>query len=206
MEDQLKLSRFIKDVQKINGKEDLDFSEIVVYTKNDATKEVAQKYLNALEQMITTIDGTILSSSDKFAYKYGFTQLMISKCESECKSIIINKLGLSSKKYKIMLDQMHSDFQKERDDHNELCRRYNEKQKEVHVEIPSIDLSLTLKNPKTLSNQECLKFLDDLDLDNRELSDNFKRISVSNDFPNVSRAYAKKGKGSENVIIQKTKT
>uniref|UniRef100_A0A8R1I590 Uncharacterized protein n=1 Tax=Caenorhabditis japonica TaxID=281687 RepID=A0A8R1I590_CAEJA len=99
---------------------------------------------------------------------------------------------------------MHSDFQKERDEHNELRKKYNEKQKEQIVEVPSIDLSLTLKNKKTLTNRECLDFLNDLDIDDT-LSDKFKRVGVSEEFPNVSRAYVKKGKGSENTIIQKSK-
>lgn len=201
---QLKLQTFVNDIQKIDGTKDLDFSEILEYTKNEYTKETAQNYLDALEKMIASIDESKLSQSDKCSYKYAFTKHLTSECKSECKSIIINCLGISNKKKSMMLKEVEKAFQKERDEHNEILKKYNEKQKEQIVEVPSIDLSLTLKNKKTLTNRECLDFLNDLDIDDT-LSDKFKRVSVSEDFPNVSRAYVKKGTTKENNIIQKFK-
>ncbi|CAR98548.1 Protein CBG25581 [Caenorhabditis briggsae] len=200
---QLKLQTFVNDIQKIDGNKNLDFSEILEYTKNEYTKETAQNYLDALEKMIATIDESKLSQSDKYSYKYAFTKHLTSECKSECKSIIINCLGISNKKKSLILKETQKEYQKERDEHNELRKKYNEKQKEQIVEVPSIDLSLTLKNKKTLTNRECLDFLNDLDIDDTLLSDKFKRVSVSEDFPNVSRAYVKKGTTKENNIIQR---
>lgn len=202
-EDQLRLCNFVKEVKKIDGNVDINFSEIYVYTKNEATKEIAQSYLNDLERIITTIDSSKISKNDKESYKYAITKHLATKCESECKSIIINTLGVTKKKFQLMVKTMHAELQKERDEHNALRRKYNEKLKAVEVELPSIDLSLTLRNKKTLTNQECLNFLNDIDFDDKELSEKFKRVSVSEEFPNISRAYVKKGKGSENNIIQK---
>ena len=165
----------------------MNFSEILEYTKNEYTRETAQNYLDALEKMIATIDESKLTQNDKYSYKYAFTKHLTAECKSECKSIIINCLGISNKKKSMMLEKQQQLYQKERDEHNELLKKCNEKQKEEKVELPSIDLSLTLKNNKTLTNQECLNFLNDIEKDDTLLSDKFKRIGVSEDFPNVSR-------------------
>ncbi|CAR98695.1 Protein CBG25245 [Caenorhabditis briggsae] len=174
--DQLKLSKFVTDIKKLDGTKDVDFSEILEYTQNEHTKEIAQNYLDALEKMITTIDSSKLSTSDKFNYKFAFTKHMTSECKSECKSIIINCLGISNKKKSMMIKEVDNAFQKERDEHNELRKKYNEKQKEQIVKVPSIDLALTIKNKKTLTNRECLDFLNDLDIDDTLLADKFKLV------------------------------
>lgn len=47
---QLKLQTFVEDIQKIDGNKELNFSEILEYTKNEYTRETAQNYLDALEK------------------------------------------------------------------------------------------------------------------------------------------------------------
>lgn len=200
---ELRLSRFIKDVQKLNRASNVDLTEISMYTKNENTRETAQNYLDAIENMITSVESSKISDADKTAYKYAFTEFLIKKCESECKSIIINVSKISNKKKQLLIEQLHHDFQKERDEHNELRKKYNEKLKFQSVEIPTIDLAITLKTKKTLSNKECLNFLNDLELEDKQYGEKYKRVGVPLEFSSVSRAYVKKGSGSENNIIQR---
>ena len=67
-------------------------------------------------------------------------------CEADCNNILFSTSAKKNKKYKELLDKMHQEFQQERDEHNELRRKYNEKEKDSKVPMPGISLSLTLKN------------------------------------------------------------
>jgi hypothetical protein len=108
-----------------------------------------------------------------------------------------------NKKYKEIIDKLQEAYQKERDEHNALAKKYNEKQKEAKVNVPGISLSLTLKDTKTLKPHECVELMNEIDIEEEELDEKFKRISIPEDYKNkVSRAYVK-ASNDGNHCVQK---
>lgn len=92
-----------------------------------------------------------------------------------------------------MIEKLQEAYQKERNELNALAKNYNKKQKEEKISIPGIALSLTLKErEKTLKPNECVELMNELDLEEEQLNEKFKRIPIPNDYKNkVSRAYVK---------------
>ena len=70
-------------------------------------------------------------------------------CESDCKGLMVSNLVKRNKKYKQVISELQNNYQKERDEHNEIRKKYNEKEKEAKVDVPGINLSVSLKNFKT---------------------------------------------------------
>ena len=69
--------------------------------------------------------------------------------------------------------------------------------------VPGISLSLTLKDSKTLKPHECVELMNEIDIEEEELDEKFKRIFTPEDFRNkVSRAYAK-ASNDGNHYVQK---
>jgi hypothetical protein len=110
-----------------------------------------------------------------------------------------------NKKYSTMIKNLEELYQKERDNCNKLAKKYNEKEKEKEkkVSVPGFQVSITThKNKKKLTVNDCLALNKEIKLDDSELEEKFKRLSVPDNYKNkVSRVYAKSS--DMNQTIQK---
>ena len=95
---------------------------------------------------------------------------------------MLNNSIQKNKKYKEIIDKLQEAYQKERDEHNAHVKKYNEKQKEAKVSVPGISLSLTLKDSKTLKPYKCVELMNEIDIEEEELDEKFKRISIPKDY------------------------
>ena len=101
-----------------------------------------------------------------------------------------------------MIKNLEELYQKERDNYNKLAKKYNEKEKEKKVSVPGLQVSITTFKNKKLTVNECLALNKEMRLDDSELEEKFKRLSVPDNYKNkVSRVYAKSS--DMNQTIQK---
>jgi len=154
--------------------------------------------MNELREKIETLDASV---EQKNQFRSLFVLLFSKMCESDCKGIMLSNSIHKNKKYQEIIDKLQEAYQKERDEHNALAKKYNEKQKEAKVSVPGISLSLTLKDSKTLKPHECVELMNEIDIEEEELDKKFKRISIPEDYKNkVSRAYVKASNGGNHYI------
>ena len=78
-------------------------------------------------------------------FKVLFTVMAKKYGESECKGLLLDNLFKRNKKHTEIINILEEELQKERDAHNLILKKYNEKPKPEKVSIPGINLSISLK-------------------------------------------------------------
>lgn len=204
---ELTLSTCFDTIKNITDLSNINIKDMLSFEKNELTAETARQYVDAMEELIDKINNMNTSTSQKEQFR-AILVLMLSKmCEADCNSILFSTSAKKNKKYRELLDKMHQEFQQERDEHNELRRKYNEKEKDSKVPMPGISLSLTLKNNiRRLKPLECVELMNELELEEKELEEKFKRISVPDNYKDkVNRAYVKPSSSGNQVFIKEGK-
>lgn len=204
---ELTLSTCFDTIKNITDLSNINIKDMLSFEKNELTAETARQYVDAMEELIDKINNMNTSTSQKEQFR-AILVLMLSKmCEADCNNILFSTSAKKNKKYRELLDKMHQEFQQERDEHNELRRKYNEKEKDSKVPMPGISLSLTLKNNiHRLKPSECVELMNELELEEKELEEKFKRISVPDNYKDkVNRAYVKPSSSGNQVFIKEGK-
>lgn len=198
----LSLSSFHNTIKNLTDVTDINMDEVIRFTKRDVTEKSAKQYLQMMTELHNKIETLNSSQEEKNQFKSLFFFLLSKMCESDCKGQILNNVLIKNKKYKQMIDKMQNEWQNERDEFNKMAKKFNEKQKEDKVNVSGISLSITLKNDKkSLNPQECIDLLDEADLDEKEIDEKFKRISIPKEYKSkVSRAYVKASEKGNNII------
>lgn len=207
MDRELTLSTCFDTIKNITDLSNINIKDMLSFEKNELTAETARQYVDAMEELIDKINNMNTSTSQKEQFR-AILVLMLSKmCEADCNNILFSTSAKKNKKYRELLDKMHQEFQQERDEHNELRRKYNEKEKDSKVPMPGISLSLTLKNNiRRLKPSECVELMNELELEEKELEEKFKRISVPDNYKDkVNRAYVKPSSSGNQVFIKEGK-
>ena len=188
----LSLSTLHDTVQNIHDISKINFDELLAFTNNKLTSKTAKQYIDIMTELHEKIQNLDVSIEQKNQFRSIFVMMFSKMCESDCKGLMLSSSIQKNKKYKEMIEKLEQAYQKERDDLNALAKKYNEKQKDEKVNIQGISLSLTLKDNKVLKPKECVDLMNEIDLDEEELNEKFKRISIPEDYRNkVSRGYVK---------------
>lgn len=204
---ELTLSTCFDTIKNITDLSNINVKDMLSFEKNELTAETARQYVDVMEELIDKINNMNTSTSQKEQFR-AILVLMLSKmCEADCNNILFSTSAKKNKKYRELLDKMRHEFQKERDEHNELRRKYNEKEKDSKVPMPGISLSLTLKNNiRRLKPSECIELMNELELEEKELEEKFKRILVPDNYKDkVNRAYVKPSSSGNQVFIKEGK-
>ena len=203
--EQLTLNSYYDTIKNLTNLNETNVNDMLVFKNNEITRKTAEKYVNIMAELTQKISYISTSDEDKEKFRSLFIMLFSKMCESDCKGLIVSDLIKRNKKYKHIISELQNNYQKERDEHNEIRKKYNEKEKEAKVDIPGINLSVSLKNNKTLKPSECVDLMNELDIEDKDFDDKYKRLSVPSEFKNkVHRVYAKPS-NSGNNIIQKPK-
>ncbi len=203
MANQITLSTLHNTIQSIHDLSKVNLDNILAFNNNKLTSKTAKQYIYIMNELHEKIESLDASVEQKNQFRSLFVLLFSKMCESDCKGIMLNNSIQKNKKYKEIIDKLQEAYQKERDEHNALAEKYNEKQKEAKVSVPGISLSLTLKDSKTLKPHECVELMNEADIEEEELDKKFKRISIPEDYKNkVSRAYVK-ASNDGNHYVQK---
>lgn len=204
-EEKLTLNSYYDTIKNLPNLNETSVNDMLVFTNNEITRETAAKYINIMTELTEKISCLSTSNEDKEKFRSLFIMLFSKMCESDCKGLIVSDLAKRNKKFKQIINELQNEYQKERDEHNEIRKKYTEKEKEAKVDIPGINLSISLKNNKTLKPNECVDLLNELDIEDKVFDDKYKRLSVPSEFKNkVDRVYAKPS-NSGYSIIQKSK-
>ena len=203
------LSTLYETIKNIDDEniENLDFKHIFEFTKNNITKKVAENNIEQLKQMHQRLNEVNVPPESRKHFKKVITYIMNLITESRCKDLLLNQSCGRIKGYASLVDKMEEMFQTERNEHNELRKKYNEELKPAKISLPGFSLSLTTKQDKFLTNKECNDIANDLEIDKQKLDDRFKRISVPKDYKKkVDRVYVKKAEdGEKNIILKSSK-
>jgi len=186
--------------------EDDNLNSLMEFSKNDITKKTVKKYIDMMMELHEKINSLDVNIEQKNQFKILFSLMASKFAESECKSLMLHHSKNRNKKYKELIDILENELQKERNDNNEIRKKYSEELRPEKVSIPGINLSLITKPDKILTNKECIELMNEMDLEDRELDEKFKRIGIPDEYKNkINRAYVKKSLENNN-IIQKQST
>jgi hypothetical protein len=204
-QNELTLDCYYDTIKNVTNITDININDMLIFKNNEITKNTAEQYVNIMVELTEKISNLSTPKIEKERFKMLFTMLFSKMCEADCNSLLLSASIQKNKKNIKIINKMYDEFQKERDEHNLLAKKYNEKEKDKKVGIPYINLSLTVKNNKILKPNECLDFMSELELEDKELDQKFKRLSIPSDYKDkIDRAYAKSSNNGNN-IIQKTK-
>jgi hypothetical protein len=199
----LTLSTLHDTIQSIHDLSKVNLDNILAFNNNKLTSKTAKQYIDIMNELHNKMENLNVSIEQKNQFKSLFILLFSQMCESDCKGIMLSNSIQKNKKYKEIIDKLQEAYQRERDEHNALAKKYNEKQKEAKVSVPGISLSLTLKDTKTLKPHECVELMNEIDVEEEELDEKFKRVSIPEDCrKKVSRAYIK-ASNDGNHYVQK---
>lgn len=194
------LTQFNKAMSQLSNK---NISEdIKDYLNNEVTSDTAKDIINTMYNLHTQLDNSNLDDSTKDNFKTAlslyFSEYLGNHCKSKLIENIVNKSTLLKKRF----IEMKKNYQRDMEEYNKLAKKYNEQEKKA--EIPDLNLTVSLKSKKLLTTKECLELSNILE--EEELDDNIKRISIKNLSLNdnikskIKRVYA--GKSDEPVIKQ----
>jgi hypothetical protein len=209
MANEVDLTTYTNTIQSLGLDMDKKFDEINVFLNNEITKDSATKYLNLMSELVDRLNAMEITEKQRDILRNAFLSLFSTMASDECKTKMIKYLGESNKAISKKYNEVCKVYQKERDSYNEMAKKYNEKLKEEKVIIPSIQLSVTLKDDKKLSNQECVDLLQEVGVINEKVfGDKFQRLGVKelqgshSHSKKIDRLYAKKSDGTP-LVIQK---
>jgi len=164
------------------------------FLKDPQTEEVANEYLNMMNDVSKKLNEYDVSDDEKNKFRMVFITMFGAFCERDCYSSLLSKTFQSNKIYIDMIKKLQDLYQKERDNYNDLAKKCNEQEKDETVSVPSFQISITTKPNKKLTVDECLSLSEEMDLNKIELEESFKRISVPSTHKNkVTRVYVKSG-------------
>ena len=147
--EKLTLNSYYDTIKNLANLNETNVNDMLVFTNNEITRETAEKYINIMAELTEKISCLSTSNEDKEKFRSLFIMLFSKMCESDCKGLMVSDLVKRNKKYKQVISELQNNYQKERDEHNEIRKKYNEKEKEAKVDVPGINLSVSLKNFKT---------------------------------------------------------
>ena len=212
MGNEVDLTTYTNTIKSLGLDMDKKFDEINVFLNNEITKDSATKYLNLMSELVDRLNAMEITEKQRDILRNAFLSLFSTMASDECKTKMIKYLGESNKAISKKYNEVCKVYQKERDSYNEMAKKYNEKLKEEKVIIPSIQLSVTLKDDKKLSNQECLDLLQEVgEINEKVFGEKFQRVGVKelqgslSQSKKIDRLYAKKSDGTP-VVIQKRAT
>lgn len=190
-------------IKNLTNLDDINIKDMLEFEQIELTSKTARQYIDLMYELANKINTMSANLGQKEKLRSILIWSFSNMCEKDCKGILYSNAIQKIKKYKERLDELYENFQKERDEHNELRRKYNEKEKEKIVHMPGVSVSITLQNyAKPLNPSECRELMNELDIIDKQFEDKYKRVSVPNDYKNkVNRAYIKKSE--VNQILQK---
>ena len=110
------------------------FNSLEEYKNLDETKDTVNNYINLMKELSDKINDFKVDNKQKSI----FTTLFSYMASNECHGNIINTLASKNKALIKKCNTLYDELQKERDDYNELAKKYKEKEKDSIVSIPGI--------------------------------------------------------------------
>ena len=172
------------------------------FLNEDVTKSKAQEYIDLMSDLQKVIDKQRVNKATKEAALKVFNTIVMKACESECRGEMLAELSNKNEAMALKIKQLQEGWQKEREELNALLEETERKIKPEKIEVPSLEVSVILKDGnKKLTNKECCKLfrkgIDNFD----ELNETFTRMKVNND--KVTRVYIKKSLDGIDKVVQK---
>lgn len=203
---ELTLNTLFETMKNLQFLEDKSLDNVLEFTKSEITAKTAKKYIDIMCQIQDKVNSLEVNEEQKKFFKAIFSHFISSLASSDCKTLMLSVSNSKNKKYKELINILENELQKERNDNNEIRKKYKEDLKPEKVSIPGLSLSLTTKSDKILTNKECVELMNEMDLEDKELEEKFKRIKVPEEYKNkVERVYVKKNDNSCNQVLQKQK-
>jgi hypothetical protein len=153
------------------------FNELEKFIKSDITKETATEYIQMCMSLMNQVENTKnVDEKSKQQMKKALTIISSSLGTNECLKDIISNNNEKYQKLKFT-EELIKKYQEERNEYNELAKKYNENEKNKIVDLPGTTLSIIRKNKnKRLTNDECIEIASSMNVDN--LEEKFKRVSI----------------------------
>lgn len=148
MANEVDLTTYTNTIQSLGLTWIKKIDEINVFLNNEITKNSATKYLNLMSELVDRLNAMEITEKQRDILRNAFLSLFSTMASDECKTKMIKYLGESNKAISKKYNEVCKVYQKERGSYNEMAKKNNEKLKEEKVIIPSIQLSVTLKDDK----------------------------------------------------------
>lgn len=162
---------------------------------DDEMQELIKENIEVLQNMNSAIKKSKINEELKTTVSLIITYFLKYDLDSKYNSSLLSQISNKIAQYQEYITKLEKEYQTERDEHNELRRKYNEETKAETIELPKIQaLSITTKKNKSLSTREMIDLSKQIK-GNTFLKDRFSRISIKDVEHNlkdkVSTVYAK---------------
>lgn len=203
----------LKNYKLFKNKKDI-LNELLEYNQLHSTSETAIYYSTLLEDFINQIDSSKMKKSVKEPLKDHIISIISLAGASHCQNIVIQQQNEMIAKYDVTLENIKEEYQNERDEHNQLRKKYNEKLKNEKIKpvaafMPTADLSISLydKN-KFIQSKDIVNLMkaNEEKLKNCN-GDEFKRISNKDKNgekinKNIKAIFAKTNENNCNNVVK----
>jgi hypothetical protein len=198
----------LKNYNLLGNQENI-LTELLEYNELDATVETVERHRKVLEDLLDQVEKTNIHIKQKQYIKNFLTNYIGLSGNNACLNIIVQETNKLLNEANEEIGHYKTEFQKERDEHNEFRKKYAEKLKDVSIPSfkPTIDLSVTLHDKhKPISSKEIIKLVNQ---NNNNLnSHRLKRISAKDEngqkiSENIKTVHAKKNLNGIQSIHQK---
>lgn len=173
---------------KIFKKDTEVLTELLEYSKLHSTSETAEHYSNVLQDLLTKIQNSKLKKSDKELTTSLLTSIVALAGSAHCQNIVIQEQNEIIAKYDVVLENINKEYQNERDEHNQLRKKYNENLKSEKIQpmeafMPAVDLSITLNDKnKFIPSKDIVEIMKaNKERFKNNTGDKFRRISNKNE-------------------------
>lgn len=201
------VTTIVNTLKKIKTRVNYNTEDLQDFLSQEVTKETAGDYIELLEDITNALNRQKINKKDKDKINQVFTAIVMKSCESDCKSLIINKISQHCNVLAEQNTKLKEYWQKERDELNDKLKKAKEELKPQQVELDELDLSelrISTVPGKIISNKECTRILNDCRDRELAIDENFKYLKVDN--KNIVRAYIRKSENGMGSIIQKPTT
>lgn len=189
-------------LQKVKSDVTVDYEDLGNYLKQGVTKDTAKYYMDLMENLNGVLEKTKVNKKTKEAASLLFNTILMKSCESECRGEMLNELGKNNLIMAERIKYLTEQWQKEREEHNKLLEENKKAVKSEKVELPALELSIILRDPKKkLTNREVCRVFNDSVSQLDTIDEKFTYMNVSNE--KVSRAYVKKSNDGVDKVYQR---
>lgn len=199
----------VNTLKKFQKNIECDLNDLCSYLKCDVTKDTAKYYINLMDELNTVLGKTKINKKTKEAAAILFNTVVMKACESECRAEIIDDLGQQNAILCEKVNELSEKWQIERDEHNKVLEEINRAKKSEKVDLPALELSIILKDPKRkLTNLESIKIRENAYNSIGAINNKMKKLDVKNiksdNIKNkIVRAYVKESPDGVERINQK---
>ncbi len=116
------------------------------FLSDPETESTAKEYLEIMKEISDKLQNMDVEENEKQIFRSLFITMFGTFCEKDCFSKLLGTSYQRNKKYSMMIKNLEELYQKERDNYNELAKKYNEKEKEKKVIFPGFQVSITTHN------------------------------------------------------------